>query len=248
MSKTMRVLVFGATSAICHEVLKRYAADGAHFYLVGRTPQKLSAVEDDLTARGGTVVGSEAYNFREQERHQDCIERAIGALEALDVVLIAHGSNWDQEESESSLEVLQHCLEENFISVALIAQACAAQLARQNFGTLAVVSSVAGDRGRRSNYSYGAAKAGIDAFLQGQRGRFAATPVSIVNVKPGMIKSPMTADRKHGLFWSTPEAIAPRIHQAISSGQAVLYVPGYWRLIMLVIRGLPNAILARLPI
>jgi decaprenylphospho-beta-D-erythro-pentofuranosid-2-ulose 2-reductase len=121
-------------------------------------------------------------------------------------------------------------------------------LAQQGQGTLAVLSSVAGDRGRKSNYVYGAAKAGVDALLQGLRGRFSDTDVNIVNIKPGMVVSPMTADMKHGMLWATPEAIAPKIHRAIASGRAIYYVPGYWRIIMIIIRALPTRLLARLPI
>jgi len=130
----------------------------------------------------------------------------------------------------------------------VITQALAQQLAQQGQGTLAVVSSVAGDRGRKSNYTYGSAKAGIDAFLQGLQGRFAGTDIKVVNIKPGMTVSPMTAHMEHGLFWSTAAGIAPGIQRAITRGSPVHYAPGYWRLIMLVIRLLPTRLLAKLPI
>jgi short-subunit dehydrogenase len=140
------------------------------------------------------------------------------------------------------------CIDDNFTSAAIIVQACAQQLSLQGRGTLAVLSSVAGDRGRKSNYVYGAAKAGIDTLLQGLQGRFSGSSVKIVNIKLGMVISPMTAEMKHGPIWATPDAIAPAIYQAIARGRRVCYVPGYWRMIMLIIRWLPTVVLAKLPI
>lgn len=248
MSQGKRILVFGASSAICHELLKIYAKQSAQFFLVGRNMDKLQAVSDDLVARGGSVVGTRGYDFTEVGEHASSVAQASQKMGEIDLVLVAHGAFPEQAASEESSVVLSNCLDENFVSAAVIAQTCAQQLASQQHGTLAVVSSVAGDRGRKSNYSYGAAKAGLDAFLQGLQGRFSGTQVKIVNIKPGMIKSPMTAGMKQGLFWSTPEIIAPQMERAITRGSKVVYVPGYWRLIMLVIRLLPTRVLAALPI
>lgn len=243
-----RLLVFGANSGICHEVLKLYAREGASLYLVGRIPDKLAAVSDDLAARGGDIVGTAGYDFKNWQRHADTVAAARESLGGIDVAIIAHGTFPDQEETEHSPESVKACMDDNFTSVAVLAQSIAQVLSEQGRGTLAVVSSVAGDRGRKSNYTYGSAKAGIDAFMQGLRGRFSGSDIRIVNIKPGMTVSPMTAHMEHGLFWSTAEGIAPGIHKAITRGSPVHYAPGYWRLIMLVIRLLPNGVLARLPL
>lgn len=248
MSGGQRILVFGATSAICHELLKLYAVQQGHFFLVARNEGKLSAVADDLAVRGGRMAGSASYDFNDWEKHQGVVDQASSCLGNIDVVIVAHGSLPDQAECEDSSAAVKACMDDNFTSAALIVQCCARLLAQQGQGTLAVLSSVAGDRGRKSNYVYGAAKAGIDALLQGLRGRFSDTGVNIVNIKPGMVVSPMTADMEHGMLWATPEAIAPRIHSAISGGRAIYYVPGYWRIIMFIIRALPTRLLARLPI
>jgi len=248
MNKDIRVVAFGACSAICHEVLKLYAAGGARFFLVARNAEKLSAVADDLVARGGSLDGTASYDFREWQQHGAAVKQAGDAMGGIDVAIVAHGTLPDQPECEASGEAVRHCMDDNFTSVAIIAQALAQRFAAQGDGTLAVISSVAGDRGRKSNYTYGAAKAGIDAFLQGLQGRFAGTGVRVVNIKPGMVVSPMTAHMQHGAIWATPEGIAPAIVKAITRGRALVYVPGYWRLIMLVIRLLPTAVLARLPI
>jgi decaprenylphospho-beta-D-erythro-pentofuranosid-2-ulose 2-reductase len=248
MNRGPGILVFGASSAICHALLKIYAQQGAHFFLVGRNPQKLRAIVGDLEARGGTVGGTASYDFNDFQRHDACVLEARECLGKVDIAIVAHGSLPDQAECEASGAAVKACMEDNFTSAAIIAQACARQLALQGQGTLAVVSSVAGDRGRKSNYVYGAAKAGIDTLLQGLQGRFSGSGIKIVNIKPGMVITPMTSGMKHGLIWATPESIAPAIHQAITRGRKVCYVPGYWRLIMIIIRTLPTAILARLPI
>lgn len=248
MSEALRVMAYGATSAICHEVLKLYAAQGAQFFLVGRSDEKLAAIAQDLVARGGTVAGTAAYDFKSWEQHEEIVDQGKAALGSIGVALVAHGTLPDQEETEESNAAVKACMEDNFTSVVAIAQVLARELAAQGTGTLAVVSSVAGDRGRKSNYTYGAAKAGIDAFLQGLQGRFSGTGVRVVNIKPGMVVSPMTAHMEHGAIWATPEGIAPAIKNAIEKGRLVTYVPGFWRLIMLVIRYLPTSILAKLPI
>lgn len=248
MNSGPRILVFGANSAISHAVLKLYAAEKARFFLVGRNAQKLQAISDDLVARGGAVAGLASYDFNDWQEHEPCIQRGLAALGEIDIAIIAHGSLPDQAECETSSAAVSACMADNFTSTAIIAQACARQFALQGHGTLAVVSSVAGDRGRKSNYVYGAAKAGIDTLLQGLRGRFFGSGVKIVNIKPGMVVSPMTAGMKHGAIWATPEAIAPAIYSAIARGRPVTYVPGYWRLIMFVIRCLPTWVMAKLPI
>ena len=248
MSSGQRVLVFGATSAICQELLKIYAFRGASFYLLGRDEEQLEAIGRDLAVRGGGFLGSAAYNFNDWERHDQELAQAVSILGQADVAIVAHGSLPDQSQCEISNAAVKACIEDNFSSAAMIIHSVAQQLSLQGHGTLAVLSSVAGDRGRKSNYTYGAAKAGIDTLLEGMRGRFSATPVNIVNIKPGLISTPMTAGMKQGLLWSTPEKIAPMIFDAISRGKSVCYVPGYWRLVMLVIRWLPAGIMARLPI
>ena len=248
MNSGQRILVFGANSAICHAVLRLYAGEGASFFLVGRNAEKLAAISDDLIARGATVPGATSYDFNDWQKHEACVLQGRECLGDIDIAIVAHGTFPDQPETEASGAAVKACMDDNFTSVAIIVQAVTQQLAQQGRGTLAVVSSVAGDRGRKSNYTYGAAKAGIDALLQGLQGRFSGSEVKIVNIKPGMVISPMTADMKHTAIWGTPEGIAPAIYKAISKGRRVSYVPGFWRLIMLVIRWLPTGVLARLPI
>lgn len=248
MKNGQRILVFGASSAICSELLKLFAQQEAAFYLVARDAAKLAAQIDDLKVRGGIVAGHECYDFNQWDAHESVVGRAVEALGQIDIVIVAHGSLPDQSDCETSPASVRACMEDNFTSAAIIIQSCAAALAVQGSGTLLAISSVAGDRGRKSNYVYGSAKSGIDTLLQGLRARFTAAGIQIVNIKPGMIETPMTAHMKSGALWSTPEAIAPKILRAVEKGGGVYYVPGYWRYIMWVIRLLPNAVMARLPI
>ncbi|MFT4518373.1 MAG: decaprenylphospho-beta-D-erythro-pentofuranosid-2-ulose 2-reductase [Halioglobus sp.] len=248
MGEAKKILVFGASSAIAHALLKLYATQGSTFFLAGRSEDKVAAVADDLIARGGKLGGSYCYDFSDSTKHENCLAQARESLGEIDVAIVAHGTLPDQLECEASVAAVSACVEDNFSSAIAIMQTCAQQLATQGRGTLAVMSSVAGDRGRKSNYSYGACKAGIDAFIQGLQGRFAGSKIKVVNIKPGMIESPMTQEMEHGALWSTPEKIAPGIYRAIEKGSAVVYLPGYWRLIMWVIRMLPASIMARLPI
>lgn len=248
MNRGQRILAFGATSAICHELLKLYASAGARFFLVARNEAQLAALSDDLVARGGSVDGTTAYDFNDWQQHAATVEQASALLESIDVAVVAHGSLPDQLACESSGAAVKQCMDDNFTSAAIIIQACTQRFDAQGRGSLAVISSVAGDRGRKSNYTYGAAKAGIDTLLQGLQGRFSGSAVKIVNIKPGMIITPMTAHMPHGAIWATPAAIAPDIARAIERGSKVCYVPGYWRLIMFVIRCLPTAIMAKLPL
>lgn len=248
MANHLNILAFGATSAICHALLKLYAAKGATVFLVGRSADMLTALADDLSVRGAKVAGSACYDFNCSDRHQQTVAAAALAMGSIDIVVVAHGSLPEQSECESSGAAVKACMDDNFTSAAVIIHASAAQLEQQQRGTLAIISSVAGDRGRKSNYTYGAAKAGLDTLIQGLQGRFASSPVKVVNIKPGMVSSPMTQHLPQGPLFATPEGIAPRIEAAIARGRKVCYVPGYWRLIMLVIRLLPTSVLARLPI
>ena len=248
MSDTQRILVFGATSAICHEVLKHYATQGTTFFITGRNAERLDAIGQDLCARGGIIAGQAAYDFNDWAQHEPVIGQAREALGAIDLALVAHGSLPEQSQCEQSDAAVWACVQDNFASAAIIIHGCARVLDEQGKGSLAVISSVAGDRGRKSNYTYGATKAGLDALLQGLQGRFAGTAVKVINIKPGMVHSPMTEGMGDGLLWATPQAIAPTIISAISKGKRLCYVPGYWRLVMLVIRALPTTILAKLPI
>lgn len=180
------------------------------------------------------------------------IEKTIAKIfeqGAVDIALIAHGFLPMQEHCQQDLQVCHDALEVNAISPIMFAEALIGQMTMLDHGTLVVISSVAGDRGRKSNYVYGAAKAMIDCYVQGLQHRSAGTQVAVVLVKPGPTKTPMTAHLvATGLPLARVEQVAASIIKAISRKQPVVYVPGKWRWIMLILRHLPNLIFNKLNI
>lgn len=241
-----KVLVIGASSAIAQATARILARDGAAFYLVARDPQKLRAVADDLRVRGAAGVDEACLDALDYARHGALVETAIQSLNGLDLVLIAHGSLPDQKVCEQDFEAVRNAFEVNTLSILSLTTHLAGHFQRQGRGSLVVVSSVAGDRGRQSNYVYGAAKGALSIFLQGLRNRLHPHGVQVLTVKPGFVDSPMTKDFAKGPLWATPERIGRDIVGALGSGRMVLYSPWYWRWIMASIRALPERVFARL--
>jgi decaprenylphospho-beta-D-erythro-pentofuranosid-2-ulose 2-reductase len=240
-----RIAVFGATSAIAEAVLRIYAGRKARFFLVARDLQKLDAIAADLRMRGAAVVHIENFDALDISSHAALVETAIQTLGGLDLSFIAHGSLPDQALCQRDAGQALHEITINALSVVSLATHLGNHMEAQRCGTLAVISSVAADRGRQSNYVYGSAKALVDTFLSGLRHRLHPSGAHVVTIKPGFIDTPMTTAFTKGPLWSTPARIAPVIVRAIDRGQSVLYVPWFWRLILMAIRGLPQAVFVR---
>lgn len=228
----MRVVIIGATSAIAQEVAKLYA--GHSLLLVARDEAKVNAVAADLRVRGAQV---ETYVADLADRTHD--EAIVAAAGAPDVVLIAHGSLPDQRAVERDVATQLAEFELNATSTLALAARFANVLEQQRRGTLAVIGSVAGDRGRRSNYIYGAAKAAVHAFCEGLRGRLAEAGAHVVLVKPGWVDTPMTAGMKKNPLFASPARVAKDIVRAIDAHRGIVYTPGYWRWIALIVKMLP---------
>jgi len=231
----MRVAIIGATSAIAREVANLYAAEGATLFLVARNEASLLAVASDLRTRGATDVETFLADLTDRTRD----ESLLAAAGTPDIVLIAHGTLPDQRAVEQDVTALTEAFTLNATSVIALTAHFAKILERARRGTLAVIGSVAGDRGRRSNYVYGAAKAAVHTYCEGLRGRLAESNVAVVLVKPGWVDTPMTAGiRKNALFASSA-SVGRGIHTAIRRRRGTVYVPGYWRWISLIVRMLP---------
>jgi decaprenylphospho-beta-D-erythro-pentofuranosid-2-ulose 2-reductase len=242
-----KVLVIGATSAIAEATARLYAKNGDRLYLIARDPAKLETVAADLAVRGAERVDTAVMDACEYERHEAAIKQAIDTLEGLDIVLIAHGTLPDQKAAEENYAAAYEVLNDNFLSVVSLLTRLANIMESNKQGTIAVISSVAGDRGRQSNYLYGTAKAGVSTFLQGLRNRLQSSGVHVVTVKPGFVNTPMTADvAGDGFMWAQPEQIADGIYKAIDKKRDVVYLPGFWWLIMFIIRSVPEFIFKRL--
>ncbi len=240
------VLIVGATSAIAQAVARRFAADGDRLFLVGRNVEKLQAVAADLRVRGASQVESYVLDLRDLDRHPELIDLAEGALGPLDMVLIAHGVLPDQKACEASVEATLDAFQVNALSVISLLTLLANRFEARRRGTLAVLSSVAGDRGRRNNYVYGAAKGAVSLFTEGLRARLFPAGVRVVTVKPGPVDTPMTAHLKKSPLFADPDDVGARIYRAMVRGEDVVYVPWFWRWIMFVLRLVPEAVFKRL--
>ncbi|MGZ5033930.1 MAG: SDR family oxidoreductase [Usitatibacter sp.] len=240
-----KVLLIGATSAIAQAVGRIYAQRGDALLLVGRNPERLAAVAQDLRVRGASRAEFALADLDQVDRHAQLVDAAWSAYGGFDVALVAHGLLGSQAEAQRSTAALMSILTTNFTSAASLLTRLALSFEAQGHGTIAAIGSVAGDRGRQSNYAYGAAKGGLAVFLDGMRHRLAPRGVRVVTVKPGFVDTPMTRDFPKGALWSSPERVAAGIVRAIDRGASVAYVPGFWRLVMIVIRSLPEWILFR---
>lgn len=241
-----KIIVFGATSAIAQETVKRLADAGAALFLTARNQEKLAELARELRERGAGRVETVVMDAVDWHRHESVVAQAAERLEGLDAALIAYGTLPDQKTCEASFECARRELDVNVMSVISLLTVLANRFEQQRGGTIAVLSSVAGDRGRQSNYIYGAAKGAITLVLQGLRNRLHSCGVKVVTIKLGRVDTPMTASFEKGLTWATPQQVAPAICRAIEKGTDVVYIPGYWRGIMLVLRAMPEAWFKRL--
>jgi decaprenylphospho-beta-D-erythro-pentofuranosid-2-ulose 2-reductase len=241
-----RMIIFGATSAIAEATAREFARRGDAFFLVARSPERLQALAADLTLRGASNVAVRSQDLRDAAAYEEMIEQATTMLGGLDAALLAHGTLSDQKECENSTDRLLDELQTNAISVMMLCTHLANRFEAQKRGVIAVISSVAGDRGRRSNYAYGSAKAAVTAFTSGMRQRLRPSGVYVVTVKPGFVDTPMTAAFKKGILWASAGSVAKDISRAMINGTPVIYTPGFWRPIMWIIRSIPESLFRRL--
>lgn len=240
-----RILIIGAASAIAEATAREFAGRGDALCLVGRDAARLATIAADLTVRGAVRTATAVLDVTDFAAHAGVIEQAERDLGGLDTVLIAHGTLSDQAECERSVDTLRREFDINALSVMSLLTPLANRFAAQGHGTLAVISSVAGDRGRMSNYAYGSAKAALSAFLSGLRQRLQKSGVNVLTIKPGFVDTPMTKDFPKGALWAKPEDVAKGIVKAIDKGRSVVYLPWFWWLIMLVIRNVPEFVFKR---
>jgi decaprenylphospho-beta-D-erythro-pentofuranosid-2-ulose 2-reductase len=242
-----KILVMGAGSAIAEATARVFAQRGDALFLVGRKADVLKSMCADLRVRGASAVGMHVMDANDFGAHEAMLNDAENSLSGLDTVLIAHGTLSDQKACESSVELTLRELNTNGLSVVALLTRVAARFEQRRAGTIVVISSVAGDRGRQSNYVYGSAKALVTAFTSGLRQRLYASGVTVVTIKPGFVDTPMTAAFPKGALWAKPQKIATGIVGAVDrSAATVFYLPAFWRLIMFVIRSVPEAIFRRL--
>lgn len=244
------VAILGATSAIAEETARLLAADGANLALVARSSERLAAIAADLRIRGAGAVVTRLCDLVETPPSEAFFNDLAGELGGLDVVLIAHGVLGDQSAAEHAPDEAVRLIDANFVSAAGWALAAAQVLERTSGsqGVVAAIGSVAGDRGRASNFVYGAAKGGLGILMQGMAHKAALRggPRAVI-FKLGFVDTPMTASLpKGGPLWATPDAVARVIVKGLSGDSAIVYGPWFWRYILLVIRFLPERVFSRI--
>lgn len=250
MAAKSRILVLGATSAIAERWCRLRAAAGDSLLLVARDGDRLAAIADDLKARGAGDVQTATEDLADTDGADGRFSGWVQNLGGVDIVLLAYGTLGDQQEAQRDTAALLKGMQANFTSAVVWCELAGRALDLAGAGTLVAISSVAGDRGRRTNYAYGAAKAGLSTYLEGMAHRFAGTGVTVICVKPGFVATPMTAhiDGRDGALWATPDQVAQDIQKAVEKGKPEIYTRWFWRFVMLIIRHLPRPIFNRMKI
>jgi decaprenylphospho-beta-D-erythro-pentofuranosid-2-ulose 2-reductase len=242
-----RILIIGASSAIAGACARLWAARGASLFLVGRDAEKLQALAGDLVVRGAAGAHVWQMDATDVPAHTAMIEAAVRALGGMDIALLAHGTLPDQAACERDAALALREFATNGTSVIALLTVLANRFERQRGGSLGVISSVAGDRGRPSNYIYGSAKAAVSVFCEGLRVRLYKAGVSLTDIRPGFVATPMTQGLPlPGLLVARPEAVARRIVTGIERKADVLYAPAFWALIMMIIRSIPRTAFKRM--
>lgn len=240
-----RLLIVGASSAIAEAACRIWAARGARFVLAGRSLERLEAVASRLETAGARAALPLVCNVADPGGMAGLVAQAVDRLGALDAVLVAHGSLTDQVLAQHDPAYLAREITVNLTSTAIVVEAAAGYFERSGHGTIAVLGSVAGDRGKRRNYAYGMTKAALDAQMAGLRNRFAGTRVRAVLVKPGPVDTPMTASHVKNRLFSSAARVGRDVVHAVESGRGVAYSPGWWRWVMAVLRSLPDSVFVR---
>ena len=235
-----RILVLGATSGIAEACIHLWANRGDHLFLVGRNANRLAAVAADARTRGAGYVDSAVIDLDRIEHHADLLAHAINSLGGLDIAYLALGVLGDQGKAERNFHDAAHIVHTNYTAPVSLLTWLANYCAQRHSGTLAVLSSVAGERGRKSNYVYGSSKAGLTAFVDGLRNRIDREGVHVMTIKPGPVKTSMTDGMKGQQRFADVNKVAATIVKAIDKGQDIVYVPGDWRLKMAVVRAIPE--------
>ena len=239
-----RVLIIGATSAIAEATARRYAQRASSLFLVGRDAMRLEAIAADLIVRGAATARVYALDVNDFNAHAAMLDAACEAMSGIDIALIAHGTLPDPAACDGSIDVAMREFTTNGTSTIALASRISSVLKDQ--GTLAVISSVAGDRGRASNYLYGSAKAAVSTYLSGLGQRLHNQGVNVLTIKPGFVDTPMTAAFPKGILWAKPDQVARGIVSAVDRRKSVAYLPKFWWLIMQIIKNIPEIVFRRI--
>lgn len=247
VAKIKSIVVFGATSALAQEVIRKHALLGDKLTLVARNKEHNAIVAADAVSKGSSSVRNIELDLAQLDQHDELVEALHSDQELHDIYYFFQGVLPDQQRCEDDWSAAEASINLNFLSVASLLSRLANKLEPAERGALVVVTSVAGDRGRQSNYTYGAAKGALSLYLQGLRNRLHAKGVVVLDVKPGFMDTPMTSEiDKSGPLWVCPERVATDIIRAVENKRSVIYSPWFWWPIMKVIRSIPEFLFKRL--
>jgi decaprenylphospho-beta-D-erythro-pentofuranosid-2-ulose 2-reductase len=238
-----RILIIGATSAVAQGIANRFAKQGASIFCLARSSEKMEVVAESL---GESDAGSFCYDFTETDLASKAITEATKALGSIDIALFAHGALLDQIESEHDYTVAYDTFAINQLSVIALLIPISEQMERQGFGKIGVITSVAGERGRPRNYTYGAAKGSLNIYLQGLRSKLWGSGVEIYAFKMGPVDTPMTIDHEKNFSFSTVDQVSRNIIKGFEGNRYERYVPGYWKFVMFFVRNMPEWLFQRL--
>ena len=244
----MKIIIIGATSAIARSTARLYAEQNSQIFLVGRDGRRLRELKADLELRGANSIENLTLDITNCNEHANVINKSIQFLGHIDIAIICHGSLPDQKKCESNFREIEKAININGLTTISFCTEISKQLELQKAGTLAVITSVAGDRGRQPNFIYGAAKSMVSTYLQGLRGKLLPFDVHVIDIKTGLVDSPMTAKFEKGALWSTPELVAIDIVSGIKKKRHTIYTPSYWRFIMAAVCSIPEVIFKKMKI
>ena len=242
----MSVLLLGATSPIAEAIGHRYASEGYDIYAAARDAEEAEAVASDIALRHDVESAGGHFDALEFDRHDDFVDEVESAVGPVDVAVVAFGVMPDQKESQEDFELARRTIDVNYTGAASMCEALARRMIDRETGAIVGISSVAGDRGRQSNYFYGSAKGAFRLYLQGLRNRCFEHDVQVLCVKPGFVDTPMTFGMETAIPIASPEDVADSVVRAQQKGKDTMYVPWFWAWIMLIIKSIPEAIFKRL--
>ena len=244
------IIIVGASSAMAEQCARIWVSRQAcDLLLIGRNTATLQHIQADLQVRSpDSIIAVQTATMETADEIRKLAEQALTARQP-DTVLIAHGTLPDQKACQNNIGFAEEAMRVNGLSPAMLAEAFVARMIENDKGTLAVIGSVAGERGRKSNYVYGAAKGLVTRYLEGLQHRLASSNVKVVIIKPGPTDTPMTAHLKEaGQKMASSQSVAKDIVRAIDKKRSVCYTPGKWALIMLIISNLPRFIFNKMDI
>jgi decaprenylphospho-beta-D-erythro-pentofuranosid-2-ulose 2-reductase len=240
------VLILGAASAIARSAANDFAAKGCPLFLAGRNQDELKRLASDIKIRHQTDVKIGLFDAEAFDTHYDFLQNVIHQMNGLDGVVIGFGDLGDHKKAIIDFKQALHIINCNYVGACSIISHCANYLGQQESGFIIALTSVAGDRGRQSNYIYGSAKAGLNTFLEGLRNRLFHANVRVITIKPGLVDTPMTFGRINFFLMASPESVGKKIVKISEQSKDIAYVPAFWRYLMMVVRFLPECIFKRL--